>query len=70
MLPMALLSEWLGHAQISTTLHYYANADTDMKKDAIEKATSKLNPLVSVDTVSIEWENDDEMIRKLYGLSN
>lgn len=69
-MPMVLLSEWLGHAQASTTLHYYANADTTMKKDAIEKATSKLNPLVSGDTQLLEWENDDDMIRRLYGLSN
>lgn len=66
---MALLSEWLGHAQISTTLCYYANADTQMKKDAIEKATSKLNPLASSETESIEWENNEEMIKRLYGLS-
>ena len=59
-----------GHAQISTTLHYYANADTEMKKKAIEKATSKLNPLVSDDNASLEWENDEDMIRRLYGLSN
>jgi len=69
-MPMVLLSEWLGHAQISTTMHYYANADTEMKKEAIEKATSKLNPLVSDDTASLEWENDEDMIRRLYGLSN
>lgn len=69
-MPMVLLSEWLGHAQISTTLHYYANADTEMKKEAIEKATSKLNPLVSDDSASLEWENDEDMIRRLYGLSN
>lgn len=68
-MPMVLLSEWLGHAQISTTMHYYANADTAMKKEAIEKATSKLNPLVSDDSASLEWENDEDMIRRLYGLS-
>lgn len=69
-MPMVLLSEWLGHAQISTTMHYYANADTEMKKEAIEKATSKLNPMVSDDSASLEWENDEDMIKRLYGLSN
>lgn len=69
-MPMVLLSEWLGHAQISTTLHYYANADIEMKKDAIEKATSKLNPLVSNEIPPLEWENDEDMIKQLYGLSN
>jgi site-specific recombinase XerD len=68
-MPAALLSEWLGHAQIKTTLDYYANADTSMKKEAIEKATSKLNPLLSNDPACLEWENDDAMIRRLYGLN-
>lgn len=69
-MPMVLLSEWLGHAQISTTLHYHANADAEMKKDAIKKATSKLNPLVSNEMPPLEWENDEDMIKQLYGLSN
>ena len=43
-MPLVLLAEWLGHAQISTTL-IYANADTEMKRKAIEKATSKLTRL-------------------------
>ena len=68
-MPAALLAEWLGHAQITTTLRFYANADTAMKEKAIEKATSKLNPLISGDSAYFEWENDEAMIRKLYGLS-
>lgn len=67
-MPMVLLAEWLGHAQISTTL-IYANADTEMKKEAIVKATSTLNPLVSGETAYLEWKNDEAMIRQLYGLS-
>ena len=67
-MPMILLAEWLGHAQISTTL-IYANADTEMKKEAIQKATSKLNPLVSGETAYLDWKNDEEIIMKLYGLS-
>ena len=46
---------------------YYANADTKMKKDAIDKATTGLNPLFQ-DNPDIHWEDDDEMIKKLYGL--
>ena len=68
-MPLVLLAEWLGHAQISTTL-IYANADTEMKRKAIEKATSMLNPLLSDETTSLEWEDDEEMIRRLYGLSH
>ena len=67
-MPLVLLAEWLGHAQITTTL-IYANADTEMKREAIEKATSKLNPLISGDTACPEWEDDEAMIRRLYGLS-
>lgn len=65
-MPLPLLSEWLGHAQIETSL-IYANADTTMKKEALEKATSKLNSLIS-DEVIINWEDNEEMIKKLYGL--
>ena len=67
-MPLVLLAEWLGHAQISSTL-VYANADTEMKREAIEKATSKLNPLLSGETAFPEWEDDEELIRRLYGLS-
>ena len=67
-MPLVLLAEWLGHAQFTTTL-IYANADTEMKRKAIEKATSKLNPLLSGETACIEWEDDETMIRRLYGLS-
>lgn len=42
-MPLPLLSEWLGHAQVETSL-IYANADTMMKKEVQEKATSKLKP--------------------------
>lgn len=44
-MPLPLVSEWLGHAQINTTREFYANADVGMKGKAIEQATSKLNPL-------------------------
>ena len=67
-MPLVLLSEWLGHAQVTTTL-IYANADTEMKRQAVEKAASKLNPLLSGETACLEWEDDEEMIRQLYGLS-
>lgn len=66
-MPLPLLSEWLGHSQMETTIMYYANADTAMKKEAIEKATSEFNPLF-LDNPNIDWENDDEMIKRLYGL--
>jgi integrase/recombinase XerD len=65
-MPLALLSEWLGHAQLETT-KIYANADTQMKRKAIEKATSSLNPLTQEQKVT-SWQNDEELIKRLYGL--
>lgn len=65
-MPLALLSEWLGHAQLETTM-IYAYADTEMKREAIRKATSTSNPLLSKEQVPV-WKDDDQIIRKLYGL--
>lgn len=63
-MPLVLLSEFLGHADINTT-RIYAWADTEMKRQAIQK--------VSGDTgrIHIEpiWVNDEEMIKRLYGLA-
>ena len=66
-MPLPLVSEWLGHAQLETTLRY-AHSDTKMKREAIEKATSKLNPSRTTSVATIDW-NDDEIIKKLYGLA-
>jgi len=65
-MPLALLSEWLGHEDPETSL-IYAYADTEMKRRAIEKATGGENPLLAEKAPAI-WEGNDEMIRKLYGL--
>ncbi len=66
-MPLPLLSEWLGHAQMETTLKYYANADIRMKQEAIEKATSELNPILCAKG-DFAFMDDDETIKKLYGL--
>ncbi|MFT8312375.1 MAG: tyrosine-type recombinase/integrase [Sporolactobacillus sp.] len=65
-MPLALLSEWLGHAQLETTL-IYAYADTEMKREAIKRATGANNPLIVGENPAY-WKNDDELIKKLYGL--
>lgn len=65
-MPLPLVSEWLGHSSIETTIQYYANADISMKREAIEKATSELNPLFK-DNPDINWEDDEELLKKLYG---
>lgn len=65
---LPLISEWLGHEQVETTIKYYANADLSMKEDAIVKATSNLNPLFSKSR-AFEYKDDDETIKRLYGLA-
>lgn len=64
-MPLPLLSEFLGHEDPETTL-IYASADTEMKRKAIEIATAGLS-IEKEKTVPI-WKDDDEMIRRLYGL--
>lgn len=66
-MPTPLLSEWLGHAQMETTIKYYANADIRMKQEAIEKATSDLNPILS-SQIDFTFKDDEETLKKLYGL--
>lgn len=64
-MPLPLLSEFLGHEDPETTL-IYASADAEMKRKAIEKVTTNLN-IDKEKTVPI-WKDDDEMIRRFYGL--
>ena len=55
---------------METTIKYYANADVKMKQDAqdaIDKATSELNPVLS-NSIDFAFKDDDETIKKLYGL--
>ncbi len=60
-IPLVLLSEWLGHAILETTW-IYASADTYMKREAIEKATSKINPLKTKSKI-IDFSNNEEKIK-------
>lgn len=63
-MPLALLTEWLGHADPETTL-VYAHADTEMKRHALEKAhsaTSK-SPLPAP-----LWHDREDIIQRLCGL--
>jgi len=64
-LPQVLLSEFLGHADPVTT-KVYAWSDTEMKRSAIAKA----NPVqFSNNEDTPIWKGNEEMIRKLYGLT-
>ena len=62
---LALVSQWLGHANLETTL-IYAHADTEMKRKAIEKASQ------GICDVSVAKEDpndlDDDTLKRLYGL--
>lgn len=64
---LELVSQWLGHAAIETTL-VYARADTEMKRKAIEKAMSGHQALKATIKTGRMQLNDDDMIKRLYGL--
>jgi len=65
--PLELVSQWLGHSRLETTF-IYAYADTEQKRKAIENAIpedSTLKEYLNADRYSVE---DDETIKRLYGL--
>jgi integrase/recombinase XerD len=60
------LSELLGHAKITTT-NIYAYADTEMKRNALERAVLPTSP-TNDEIVTPIWKDDEDMIFKLSGL--
>lgn len=64
---LELVSQWLGHARIETTL-VYARADTEMKRKAIEKAMSGREILRDAVKTGRMQVTDEDLIKKLYGL--
>jgi site-specific recombinase XerD len=62
-MPLVLLSEFLGHADVNTT-RIYAWADTEMKREAISKIESD-NDL----NIQPIWNNDESIIKQLYGIA-
>lgn len=64
---LTLVSQWLGHAHLDTTL-IYAHADTEHKRDAIASATPTDSPLKSKLNSERFTVTDDETLKKLYGL--
>ena len=64
---LTLISEWLGHTFLETTL-IYAYADTEHKRKEIEKAIPEDSTLKKFLNSDRYIEEDDEMVRKLYGL--
>ncbi len=64
---LPLVSQWLGHSRLDTTL-IYAHADTEQKRKAIEKAIpeeSTLKQFLNSDRYCLD---DEETIKQLYGL--
>jgi site-specific recombinase XerD len=64
-MPIELLSQYLGHSQVETTM-IYAYADTEMKRAAIQKADAVRKNTPVPDEI---WANNEEMILKLAGLT-
>ena len=64
---LTLISQWLGHANLETTL-IYAHADTEQKRRAIEKATELDSPLTENLNADRFTVSDDDTIKRLYGL--
>jgi site-specific recombinase XerD len=64
---LTLISQWLGHSSLNTTL-VYAHADTEQKRKAIEIATTSGNPLVSSDAYSRFTVDDEMTLKRLCGL--
>ncbi len=62
---LTLISQWLGHSQIETTLGY-AYADTENKRAAIERAMAE-DPVLKNTSDRYQIE-DEETIKRLYGL--
>jgi site-specific recombinase XerD len=63
-MPLALLSEYLGHASVETT-KIYAYADTEMKRAAMEKAEHLRKGAPVPEPI---WKGDEDMILQLAGL--
>ena len=63
-MPLALLTEWLGHADPETTL-VYVHADTEMKRQALEKAISTASQSPPPAPL---WHDREDIIQRLCGL--
>lgn len=63
-MPLALLAEFLGHEDPETT-RIYAYADTEMKREAISKATQSTDSATNIPTEKAFWDGDDDIIGRL-----
>jgi hypothetical protein len=65
-MPLPLIGEWLGHSQLETTL-IYSYADTEMKRVAADKVNNSKSSVFNEE--QFVFQDDDAIIRKLYGLA-
>ena len=66
-MPLELVSQWLGHSQMETSL-IYARATTEMKRKAIDKISTAENSVFKGDE-KFRYADNDSVIRQLYGLN-
>ena len=67
-MPLELISQWLGHANLETTIMFYARADTEHKRKAIEKATSNgKNTPININPKRLTI-TDEDTLKRLAGL--
>ena len=66
-MPLPLISQWLGHSELETTL-VYAHADTELKRKEIEKSTPIDSPLKEKLNAERYKVNDEDILKRLYGL--
>lgn len=64
---LTLISQWLGHANLETTL-IYAHADTEHKREAIARTTTTDSPLSGRLNAGRYTVSEDDVLKKLYGL--
>lgn len=64
---LALISQWLGHAQFETTL-IYAHADTEIKRRALENAVPENDPLKEILNPERFVVDNDDLLKQLCGL--
>ena len=64
---LSLISQWLGHANIETTL-IYAHADTEIKRQAIDLAIPEGAPLKQFLNSTRYTVNDEILLKQLCGL--
>lgn len=65
-MPLELVSQWLGHSQMETSL-IYVRATTEMKRKAIDKISTAENSVFKGDE-KFRYADNETIIRQLYGL--